>query len=270
MRLREIIGELETLYHPKIAEDWDNVGLLIGDENRDINKMLFCLDLTEKAVDEAIEKGVDLIISHHPAIFSGMKRITTENLQGRKVLKLIENKIAVYSIHTNCDFAVNGLNDFVFEKLELNGNVEIVNQYEFDEYNFRKNRIDRIRGGSVRIKTLDHEITLQVLVEKIKYHLGLDYVRFVGDKNRKIRRIGLVTGGGSSFMHDIKDRIDVFLTGDLRHHESLDALEEGGLLVDIGHYESEYLFADLMEREISRFFDGEMIKYFGEEVFQLG
>lgn len=270
MKLRTIMGEMETLYNFSIAEDWDNVGLLVGNGDREINKIMFCLDVTEKAVDEAVEKGVDLIISHHPVIFSGMKRITAETVHGRKIIKLLENRIAVYSVHTNCDFALNGLNDFIFYKMELDGDVEIFNRCEFDGYNTVKMQGEKVRSGTVRIKHLNSSMTVQELVDKIKFHLGLKYVRFAGDKNRQVRNIGLVVGGGSSFMHDVKEKIDVFLTGDLRYHEALDVLEEGGILIDIGHYESEYLFADLMEYEVGKFFDGEMIKHFGEAVFQLG
>lgn len=120
MKLWEIMGELQTIL-VKIAENWDNVGLLIGDNMKEVNKVLFCLDVTQKVVQKAIDKNVDLIISHHPLIFSGLKQITNETVHGRKILKLIENKIAVYSIHTNSDFAINGLNDFIMDKLNLDG-----------------------------------------------------------------------------------------------------------------------------------------------------
>ena len=110
---------------------------------------------------------------------------------------------------------------------------------------------------------------LEDLINRIKTGLGIEYVRYVGE-NRKIRKIGLVTGGGSSFIQNVKEHIDVFLTGDLRYHEALDTKEEDGILIDVGHYESEYLFADLMEIQLSRFFDGEIIKYFDEPVFKLG
>ena len=270
MKLRDIIGELKTKYNPRMAEDWDNVGLLIGDENKEIKKILFCLDVTENAIEKAIKNDVNLIISHHPVIFSGMKRINNETLHGRKVLKLIESGIAVYSIHTNADFAINGLNDFVMEKLNLDGETKILNEVSFEDYNEVKHCMERHYGGTVRIKILNEGITLENLVKKIKYELGLPYVRFVGDKNRIIKRIGLVTGGGSSFTDHAKGSVDVFLTGDLRYHEALDTLEEGRLLVDIGHLESEYLFADLMEREVSKFFDGEMIKHYENQIFQLG
>jgi dinuclear metal center protein, YbgI family len=270
MKLWEIMGELQTIFSPKIAEDWDNVGLLIGDNMKEVNKVLFCLDVTQKVVQKAIDKNVDLIISHHPVIFSGLKRITNETVHGRKILKLIENKIAVYSIHTNSDFAINGLNDFIMDKLNLDGEKIIFNEREFDDYNPIKNKMERVHSGFARIKILNEEMKLEDLLERIKDSLGISYVRYVGNKDTYIRKIGLVTGGGSSFMYDIADKIDVFLTGDLRYHDALDALEDGRILVDVGHFESEYLFVDMMEREMGKFFDGEMIRHFEDEVFKLG
>lgn len=270
MKLWEIMGELQTIFSPKIAEDWDNVGLLIGDNMKEVNKVLFCLDVTQKVVQKAIDKNVDLIISHHPVIFSGLKRITNETAHGRKILKLIENKIAVYSIHTNSDFAINGLNDFIMDKLNLDGEKIIFNEREFDDYNPIKNKMERVHSGFARIKILNEEMKLEDLLERIKDSLGISYVRYVGNKDTYIRKIGLVTGGGSSFMYDIADKIDVFLTGDLRYHDALDALEDGRILVDVGHFESEYLFVDMMEREMGKFFDGEMIRHFEDEVFKLG
>ena len=168
MKLRDIIGEWKTRYNPKMAEDWDNVGLLIGDENKEIKKMLFCLDVTENAVEKAIKNGANLIISHHPVIFSGMKRINNQTLHGRKVLKLIENGIDVFSIHTNADFAINGLNDFVMEKLNLAGETKILNEVNFEDYNEVKHCMERHYGGTVRVKILNEEITLENLVKKIK------------------------------------------------------------------------------------------------------
>ena len=95
MKLWEIMGELHTIFSPRIAEDWDNVGLLIGDNTIEVNKVLFCLDVTEKVVQKAIDKNIDLIISHHPVIFSGLKRITNETSHGRKLLKLMENLMII-------------------------------------------------------------------------------------------------------------------------------------------------------------------------------
>ncbi|MDO4639898.1 Nif3-like dinuclear metal center hexameric protein [Leptotrichia hongkongensis] len=270
MKLWEIIGELHTIFNPKVAENWDNVGLLVGDNTKEVNKVLFCLDVTEKVVKQAVDNNVDLIISHHPVIFSGLKKITNETVHGRKLLKLIENKIAVYSIHTNSDFAINGLNDFIMDKLNLDGEKIIFNEHEFEDYNPIKNKVERVHSGLARIKILNEEMRLEDLLERIKNSLGISYVRYVGNKDAYVRKIGLVTGGGSSFLDDVADKIDVFLTGDLRYHEALDALEDGKILVDVGHFESEYLFVDMMEKEMSKFFDGEMIRHFEDEVFKLG
>ena len=156
------------------------------------------------------------------------------------------------------------------DKLNLDGEKIIFNECEFEEYNSIKNKMELVHGGLARIKILNDEMRLADLLERIKDSLGLSYVRYVGNKDVYVRKIGLVTGGGSSFLHDVADKIDVFLTGDLRYHEALDALEKGHILVDVGHFESEYLFVDMMEQEMSKFFDGEMIRHFEDEVFKLG
>ncbi|WP_300356852.1 Nif3-like dinuclear metal center hexameric protein, partial [Fusobacterium sp.] len=98
MKLSEIISRLEAKFPKQNAESWDNVGLLVGNKNNDIKKIQISLDVTSKVIDEAIKNKVDLIISHHPLIFSAIKEINTDSLIGEKILKLIENKISVYSL----------------------------------------------------------------------------------------------------------------------------------------------------------------------------
>lgn len=119
MRLSEIISRLENRFPKQNMESWDNVGLMVGNKEREIKKIQISLDVTMKVIDNAVENGVDLIISHHPFIFSPIKDINSDSLMGRKILKLIENKIAVYSLHTNLDATISGLNDLVGEKLQL-------------------------------------------------------------------------------------------------------------------------------------------------------
>lgn len=111
VKCQTIAGMIEELASKKLAEHWDNVGLLVGDGSSKIKKILVCLDVTEWVIDEAIEKKVDMIVSHHPVIFSPIKRITADTVLGRKLLKLISNNIAVYCAHTNYDIAGGGLND---------------------------------------------------------------------------------------------------------------------------------------------------------------
>lgn len=124
MKLSEIISRLEEKFPRQNAESWDNVGLLIGNRENEIKKIQISLDVTMKVIENAVENNVDLIISHHPFIFSPIKDINNDSVIGRKILKLIENKIAVYSLHTNLDSTMLGLNDLVGEKLGfVNGKI---------------------------------------------------------------------------------------------------------------------------------------------------
>ena len=116
-QLKHIISSLETLAPPYLAESWDNVGLMIGDRKSDIHKVLVALDVTEKVVDEAIANNVNLIVSHHPFIFKGLKSIDTANGTGRSIFKLIQHGISVYSMHTNYDITYGGLNDYLIKLL---------------------------------------------------------------------------------------------------------------------------------------------------------
>jgi dinuclear metal center YbgI/SA1388 family protein len=117
VKCQTIAGILEEMAPKKLAENWDNVGLLVGDGKQIIKKLMVSLDAPEWVVDEAIEKGVDMIVCHHPIIFSGIKRINTDDAIGRKLIKLIHNNIAVYCLHTNFDIVAGGLNDIFSELL---------------------------------------------------------------------------------------------------------------------------------------------------------
>jgi dinuclear metal center YbgI/SA1388 family protein len=119
VKCEEIARYIEEFAPTALAEDWDNVGLLLGSRNSDVKRVLVCLDVTSKVVEEAIEKGVDLIVSHHPFIFRGIKRITEDEPKGKLIFKLIRNSIGVYSAHTNYDVAEGGLNDHLAEIIGL-------------------------------------------------------------------------------------------------------------------------------------------------------
>lgn len=117
VKCQTIAGMIEELASKKLAESWDNVGLLVGDGSKKVSKILVCLDVTDWVIDEAIEQKVDMIVSHHPVIFGSLKRITADTVLGRKLLKLISNNIAVYCAHTNYDIAKGGLNDLFAKHL---------------------------------------------------------------------------------------------------------------------------------------------------------
>ena len=115
MKLNDLIKKVEKKYPLNLAYDWDNVGLLVGDFDSEVKKILVTLEANEKVIDEAIEKNVDLIVTHHPFIFRKMNKINTKDLKGRLIHKLIKNDISLYSMHTNFDIAFDGLNDYFME-----------------------------------------------------------------------------------------------------------------------------------------------------------
>ncbi|RLD60977.1 MAG: Nif3-like dinuclear metal center hexameric protein [Bacteroidetes bacterium] len=119
MKIKELINPLEKLAPPFLQESYDNAGLLIGNSNAEVNKVLICLDVTEEILDEAISKNCQIIIAHHPLIFTGLKRITGKNMVERIVTKAIKNDIAIYAIHTNLDNVMGGVNSILCEKLGI-------------------------------------------------------------------------------------------------------------------------------------------------------
>src|SRR5680860_72426 len=118
-KLKEITNYLETLAPLSLQESYDNAGLIIGDVNSEISSVLVTLDITEEIIDEAIEKKAQLIVAHHPIIFSGLKKITGENYVERSIIKAIKNDIAIYAAHTNLDRITGGVNGKIGEKLKL-------------------------------------------------------------------------------------------------------------------------------------------------------
>ena len=119
MLLKTLIKKIEAKYPLNLAYDWDNVGLLVGDFDMDVKKVLVVLEANEKVIEEAIENNIDLIITHHPFIFKKMNKINTQDLKGKLIHKLIKNDIALYSMHTNFDIAYDGLNDYFMKVIGL-------------------------------------------------------------------------------------------------------------------------------------------------------
>ena len=240
MTVKEIIRLFEGKFPAKNAEDWDNVGLLVGDRKSEVKKVQISLDATEKAIDYAIENGVDMIITHHPMIFKGIKSIDYSTVLGRKIIKLIKNNIALYAMHTNLDATKGGLNDLVVSLLGAQKTVVL------DE------NIEEAGTGIGRIYTLDEKISVKDYADFVKKALEIKTVRIISqDMNKEIRKIAVVNGSGMSYWRKVKSLgADLFITGDIGYHEALDAKESGMSLIDIGHFESETCFTKLLKKEL--------------------
>lgn len=257
MILNEIIKVLEKRFPISNKEEWDNVGLMVGRRKREVKKIQLSLDVTTASLENAIKNNVDLIISHHPMIFSGVKKVNSDTILGEKILTAIENNIAIYSLHTNLDSTEGGLNDYVGEKLNLK-NGKIID--EVNNENF----------GIGRIYSLENKITFEEFVEKIKSIFLTNNLRVVKNQDEElyIKKIAIVNGSGSSYWRKAKKMgADLLITGDIKYHEALDSLEEGFCMIDIGHYETEHFFGDLIRKELEIFNDIEIIDFNDKPVF---
>ena len=225
----------------------------MGHKDKNIKKILVCLDVTENVVDKAVFEKVDLIVSHHPLIFSGQKTILGDNFLGKKILKLIENNISVYGAHTNVDSADGGLNDYVLEKMAFNGK-----KLDFEL-------------KPLRYFELDKYTNIEDIIYRIKKNLKIENVRLARSyRKNKIKKIAITTGAGDSFISEvIENKVDLFITGDLKHHIALDSIESGIYLLDIDHYGSEKLVSDLFEKVIKEIDSNiEVINFNDKEIFE--
>lgn len=236
MQCKEIMQVIEAAYPRSAALDFDNVGLLAGRAGKEVNRVYLALDATDAVIDRAIEAGADMLITHHPLIFSPMKRVTDEDFIGRRVLKLIQSDIAYYAMHTNYD--VLGMATLSEKILGIkNSQVLDVTMCE-----------DGKEEGIGRVGDLEKPMTLEECCVYVKHKLKLGSLKVFGDMNGTVSRLAVSPGSGKSAVAPaIAKGADVLVTGDIGHHDGLDAVEQGLAVIDAGHYGTEYIFIDDMK-----------------------
>jgi dinuclear metal center YbgI/SA1388 family protein len=227
IRLREIVSFLREFAPPELAEDWDNVGLLIGDPAEEVRSVWTCLTLTPNVADEAIAAGCQLIVTHHPVLFRPVQRLTAETPEGRMLLSLIRAGISVYSPHTSYDSAADGINAQLATLLNLR-----------DVQPLRP--LAESPLGSGRWGCLPSSTTLRELIERIKPVLRLTTLQYVGDLDRRISKLGIACGAAAEFLRDAaRLGCDALLTGEARFHACLEAEASDIALILSGHYATE-------------------------------
>lgn len=234
MTVQTVLDYLWTLCPISYQESWDNVGLLLGRASQPVEKVLLSLDLTGQVVDEAISRGCQLIVTHHPAIFKGEKRITDSDPMTEVDLRCMENRIAVISMHTNLDCAPGGVNDVLAALLGLR-DVEVLED---------GNEPGLIRAGSVTPQTLP------VFAAFVKEQLHCPGLRFL-DCGKPVHRVAV--GGGSCFdLYElaISAGCDTFVTSDVKYHQFLSAAAKGLNLIDAGHFETENPVMFMLEAKL--------------------
>ncbi len=249
MKCSKIIEELKKQWPENFALSWDNVGLLLGREEKEVEKVFLCLDVTEETLDQALEWGADMMISHHPMIFSAVKKITDQDFLGRKILRMASEDISYYAMHTNFD--VLGMASLNEESLGLKNSQVLETTYEED---------GRVEGIG-RLGELSRPMTVKELACLIKERLCLPDVKVYGDLNRMVFKAAVSGGSGKSMIKPALDLgAEVLITGDIDYHGGIDAMACGLCLIDAGHYGTEYIFISYMEEKIHELFPGLKVK----------
>ena len=224
----EVCEYLDQLAPPELAEDWDNVGLLIGRRSSSVESVLTCLTLTPDVAAEALDGGCQMIVSHHPVLFRGAKRITDDSPEGKMLLQLIQSGIAVYSAHTRFDSAADGINQRLAQSLQLS-----------DIQPIRPS--DAIAGlGSGRFGQLAKPVPVTDFLNSVRAITGTNYLEYCADDASVVLVVAVACGSAAEFLSDaVAAGCDTFVTGEARFHSALEARTRGINLILSGHYASE-------------------------------
>lgn len=256
MKLGRLVSYLEEIAPLPIQENYDNSGLILGNEDTDISKVLVCLDADDKALDCAIEQYCQLVLSHHPIIFSGIKSFSKGSLEGDIIIKAIKNDLSLYGFHTNFDSAMGGLTDLLCDRLGVKNTKILLKSGDGSYGAGRYGDIDPISG--------------EVFIRTIKSRLSIDVLRFVGEIPETVSKVAVYNGSyDDGILEELADlRPVVLVTGDLKYHAAQELKHREIFTVDAGHYGTEKIFVEEISKLIeTRFPELKVIRYEGEDVF---
>lgn len=228
MKICDVCRFMEEFAPKGLAESWDNTGFLVGEKDAECEKVMTCLTVTPETVQEAVDRGADLIVAHHPMPFRAVKELTDRTTTGKLLRALIKNDVALYCPHTSFDSAPKfGINQQLADALGLE-----------DVQPFIPN--PDCGGGTGRMGVYAEPITLETFIQKVKTLFGLPYVQYVGDLKRPVGKVGIGCGAAGEFIeHAVRFGCDVFLTGETNFHTYLEARARKIGLVLMTHFAGE-------------------------------
>ena len=239
MILQDIINIIESVAPLSYQEDWDNSGLQVGDRNAEVHAALLTVDVTESVVDEAVTLGCDLIVSHHPLLFRGLKQITGSTPQERCVLKAIQHNIAIYSAHTSMDSWLHGVSGKMAENLGVK------------EYRILSESQDNVGLGV--IGQLPEPMCVQEFVAHVAKVFGIASagLRYVEGKHNQVQKIAICGGAGADLVKEaITQGADAYISADFKYHEMQAAFGQIAV-VDMDHWVSEHFTREIFEQLLS-------------------
>ncbi|MBQ1395936.1 MAG: Nif3-like dinuclear metal center hexameric protein [Eubacterium sp.] len=229
--LKDIINCIEARFPLSLAEEWDNSGIQV-DTGRPVSRILVALEATDEVVDEAIERGADLIVTHHPLLFSPVSSIDWREPVMERLMGLIRAGISVYSTHTPFDIGQGGMNDLIGFRFGMR---EIAPMDGGDPY---------CRKGLLREPISVLELA-RLAAERLK--VPAEGIRIIGDPDRVVTEAAWCGGAGADFMENaVRAGFEVFMTGDVKYHQARRAEELGLCVIDAGHFGTEKLFTAAM------------------------
>ena len=242
VKIRQVLDALEQFAPLPLQESWDNAGLQLGLTEAEVSGALLCLDVNEEIVDEALRKGCNLVVSHHPLLFRGLKQIGGGDYVQRTVIKALKNDVVVVSMHTNMDNARQGVNWKIAERLQLEGCAF-----------FASKSVDGIEAGSGVTGLLPHPMAARDFIAMVKERFGVACAQCNELLERPISKVAICGGAGDFLLDDaIGEGADAFITGEMHYHQYFGHEQRIQICV-IGHYQSEQftgeIFRDIIERE---------------------
>jgi dinuclear metal center YbgI/SA1388 family protein len=250
VKVKEVLSALEQFAPLPLQESWDNAGLQVGLTEAEVSGALLCLDVTESIIDEAVSRGCNLVVSHHPLLFRGLKTISDLTDVQRTVMKAIQQQVCVVSMHTNMDNALDGVNFRVAAKMGLT-------QVDFLPSQRRQMAIagtdEPVVYGSGVVGLLPEPMDARAFIMMLKERFGVASVRANELLQRPVSRVAICGGSGAFLLGDaLRAGADAFVTGEMSYHEFFGHEQQLQICV-IGHYESEQftteVFRDIIESE---------------------
>ena len=237
-----MLSALEQFAPLPLQESWDNAGLQLGLTEAEVSGALLCLDVNEAVVDEAIRKGCNLVVSHHPLLFRGLKQISGADYVQRTVIKALKNDVVVVSMHTNMDNALDGVNWKIAERLGLG-------ECRF----FAQKAVDGIEAGSGVVGELPQPMAAQDFVQLVKRQFQVECAQCNELLQRPVQRVAICGGAGDFLLPDaLREGADAFITGEMHYHQYF-GYEQRIQICVIGHYQSEQytaeIFRDIIQRD---------------------
>ena len=231
MKVKDIIKVIEEFAPLSIQEDWDNCGLCVGSPEDEVSSVILALDCTPSLVDEAVRCGADMIVTHHPLIFSGLKKISPEDQVGLAVIKAVRAGISVYAAHTSADKVIRGVSGAMAARLGLE-NVRILS--------------DEGEGtGLGVVGDLPVPLTADQALALVKERFSLPVVKASRPVGGMISRVAMCGGSGGSLIGEaLRSGAQLYISGDISYHNYF--TPEGFMIMDIGHYESEIDIVDIL------------------------